>query len=107
MKRKIYKAYLISVIALLAVGLILRNKQLLVPTIAFAMLILGTDNIIQAVIGPKDQASLHWIKGIALLLVGVCSVALCISVGHATTQVSVIVAVEGIFAVVALNCLRP
>ena len=107
MKRKIYKAYLISVITLLAVGLILRNKQLLVPTITFAMLVMVADNISQAVIGPKDQASLHWIKGIALLLVGVCSVALCTFVGHATTQTSIIVAVEGIFAVVALNCLRP
>ena len=107
MKRKIYKAYLISVIALVAVGLILRNKQLLVPTITFAILILGADNIIQAVLGPKDLESLHWVKGIALLLVGVCSLALCTSIGHATTPTSIIVAVEAIFALVALNCLRP
>ena len=107
MKREIYKAYLISVIALLAVGLILRNKQLLVPTITFATLVMVADNISQAVIGPKDQASLCWIKGIALLLVGVCSEALCTSVGHATTPTSIIVAVEAIFALVALNCLRP
>ena len=107
MKREIFKAYLISVIALLAVGLILRNKQLLVPTITFAILILGADNIIQAVLGPKDLESLHWVKGIALLLIGVCGLALCTSIGHATMPTSIIVAVEGIFAVVALNCLRP
>lgn len=107
MKGKIYKAYLGSVVALMVVGLILRDKQILAPTISFAMLVMGADDIVQVVKEHKILSGLHWLKGLALILIGVCSMALWDSIGHATAHASVIVGIEGIFALVALNCLEP
>lgn len=108
MKRKIYKAYLISVIALLVVGLILRDEQVLAPTISFAMLVIGADNIVQCVNGYKDQSGLHWSSRLILLFVAVLGMTFWDrSIGQVSTQDSVIVNVEGIFSLVALNCLWP